>query len=178
MDERTRASRPNSRTWEITVYLPSKKMKEEWQEHAENHMMSASKFIMHAVDSYIMQITKERSGIRRHEIARMLEELNKENEELKEENHNLKLLSRGLEKELARVKMNVEPQSPIRKPDRKLIYALKKRGSLSREEILEVLGIEFVADEKMIASINSDLEALEDVGVVTFDGKRWRWNLG
>ncbi len=153
-------------------------MKEEWQEHAENHMMSASKFIIHAVDTYIMEITKETSGIRRQEMAKMLKELKTENEELKEENHRLKLLSKGLEKELTLVKMNAEPQSSIRKPDRKLMYALKNRGSLSKEEILEVLGLEFVADEEMIATINSDLEALEEVGVVQFDGKRWRWNLG
>ena len=84
-------------------------MKEEWQEHAENHMMSASKFIIHAVDTYIMEITKETSGIRRQEMAKMLKELKTENEELKEENHRLKLLSKGLEKELTLVKMNAEP---------------------------------------------------------------------
>ncbi len=162
MDQRKKGYKPKSKEWVIDVYLPSQKMKEEWGKSAKKHRMSRTKFVIYAVEEYLQRKAMEMAGIKRYELARELESLRKENEKLKEEKHILELLTQNMERELAmrRFDRTGDELMKIRKPDRSLIYSLRKKEAMSSEEILEVLGVSNISDESVVASINADLEAL------------------
>ncbi len=180
MNRRKKPSRPKSKNWVLSVYLPSEKMKREWEKEADKHGIPMTRFVINAVEFYFEKKARENTGVPRYELVSELKAARKENDELHKENHRLKLLTESLEKELAlqRFDRSREELMKVRRPDRRLIYALRNSGGMTNQEILAELGVSELAEKSIITSINTDLETLEQAGVIMFDGSKWRWNIG
>ncbi len=159
----------------VVVYVPTK-MKQRWKEFANKNTMTLSKFIRSVVNDYLFLMDKENSGIPRDKLMARIKELEEENKELENEKRLLKILSNNLDAELKMLKLRyAEGQAPT-KVERRLINLLKGHGAISMQDMLRLLDIP-AGDADAISLLNKQLEILQYHNLVTYDGRRWMWNV-
>ena len=159
----------------VVVYMPTK-MKQRWKDFANKNTMTLSKFVRSVVNDYLFLMAKENTGIPREKLMSRIKELEEENRELKNEKRLLKILSTNLDAELKMMKLrHLERQDPI-KVDKTLINLLKGHGAISMQDMLRLLDIP-VGDMDAISLLNKQLEILQYHSLVTYDGRRWMWNV-
>lgn len=159
----------------IYVYLPTKKMVNEWKELADEADMSISKFVQEHVENSLQQ-EKRKAYESRSNLIRKIKELQDENSQLREENRVLQSAYERLDEELKqyRAKPFLEEREGTRSYEKELIKTLRGRGEVTREELLDALGIER-KEMEAVKSVDKQLRNLEEYGLVepTFNG--WRW---
>jgi hypothetical protein len=158
----------------VWLYLPSQSDKTRWSELAEKAKMPLSKFIIEIVENALA----EESDLKpRGEIVKELSRLKEENKRL---NDDLKLKNIVLEKyenELKRYRSEpflIDGFQGTRKYSKELIALLKKHENIDSYRILEALGID-PRDADLVRGVSSELEALENYGMVVSTPRGWRW---
>jgi hypothetical protein len=159
----------------VYAYVPTIEHKERWKELAKKSKTSISKFIFEHVENSLHQEGEEYQP--RSEILDNLRKIMKENDDLREDMRMKKLVIEKLESELQRYRseefMN-SSYSGVRKYNTELIELLKRRGSVTSEEILSALGIS-PTDGDNVKAISTQLDNLQSYGLVAPTSRGWRW---
>jgi hypothetical protein len=159
----------------VYVYVPSLEFKEKWEKLAKKSKVSLSKFIFEHVES---SLHKEDDDFKpRGELINDLNKIMKENDDIREDVRMKKLVIDKLENELQRYRSEEfmsSSYSGITKYNTELIELLKKRGSVTNEEMLSALGIS-PKNGDIVKSISAQLDNLQSYGLVAPTPRGWRW---
>ncbi len=170
----------------LYVYLPSRKMAEEWKERASKQDQSISKFIIEHVLDSIRQVDREKSseGEERGPAAsskvELIRNLREKDEELKRVNQEAKLyrqLAEKLDSELRhyRIQPFLDPKfKGVSAYDKNLIELLKKRRQVDSDRLLDALNIDPTKTE-LVKGIRNQLDLLEAYGLVETTPRGWKW---
>ena len=161
----------------IYVYLPTKKMSDNWKSEAQKSGNSISKFVIDRVEDSLRREYGEENYLNRLELIKKLDKTEEEINKLRKENRLLKQLVDNLDNENKkyRVKPFLEQDfEGVRRFDRELIELLKKRRSLTGEEILSHLNIKS-SDVDLVKAVNKQLTILEGYGLLEYVGRGWKW---
>ncbi|VVB95439.1 Uncharacterised protein [uncultured archaeon] len=158
------------------AYVPTIEHKEKWEKLAKKSKTSLSKFIFEHVENSLHQ-EEDEDYKPRAEILDNLHMIVKENDELREDLRMKKLVIEKLESELHRYRSEEfinSSHSGVRKYNIELIELLKKRGSVTNEEILRALGIN-PTDGDNVKAISAQLDNLHSYGLVAPTSRGWSW---
>jgi hypothetical protein len=158
----------------VDVYLPSKDVKQQWEEDAEKAGIPLSKFVFEAVEAFrVSKKETPRSNFIK-ELAEAKEELQKLRSELKMKN----LLLEKLEGEVYKTRYDsfkeVKLDEGTRRHDEDLIKALKRGKPLDGYTILNELGVD-PRDTEAVKLVNNQLESLRRFGLVEETAEGWKW---
>ncbi|MDY6958976.1 MAG: hypothetical protein SVK08_07435 [Halobacteriota archaeon] len=160
----------------VYVYLPSVEQASRWKELAEKHGLSISRFVIEHVENSIQQ--EEDPEYRpRGDLVNEIRELTEEIKELSSDNRQKRVVIDKLEGELRRYRSEPfldEDFVGIRKYDSEMIDLLRKRGVVSSDDLLDLLGID-PRDGGVVRAISCQLENLESYGLVSSTSRGWRW---
>jgi hypothetical protein len=160
----------------VYSYVPTIEHKEKWEKLAKKSKTSLSKFIFEHVENSLHQ-EEDEDYQPRSELLDNLRKIMKENDELREDLRMKKLVIEKLENELQRYRSEEfinSSYSGIRKYNTELIELLKRRGSITSEELLSALGIS-PTDGDNIKAISAQLDNLQSYGLVAPTPRGWRW---
>jgi hypothetical protein len=165
---------PGLKTRYIDVYLPSEKVKLEWEEEARKGGLPLSRFVFEAVEAF--RAAKEETP--RSELARELAEAKEEAQKLRSELKMKSMLLEKLESEVYKARYasfkDVEMGEGTRRHDQELIKILKRGKTLEGYFILKELGID-PGETEAVKLVNNQLESLRRFGLVEETAGGWRW---
>ncbi len=159
----------------VYAYVPSIEFKEKWEKMAKKSKISLSKFIFEHVENSLRQEDDDFKP--RSELINELRKITKENEDIREEMRMKKLVIEKLDTELRRYRSEEfmgNGFSEIRKYNTELIDLLKRRGSVTNEELLAALGIN-PRDGEAVKAIYTQLNNLQSYGLTSETMRGWRW---
>jgi len=159
------------------IYLPSLEMFEDWKDRSQAARMSLSKFVIDRVEDSVRRDEGEEGYLGRIELLKHLKKVEDELKEFANENRMLKKLVDNQETELKRYRSRPFLESGfegIRRYDKELVELLRSGKSYSADEILARLNIER-SEVDLVKAINTQLETLEDYGLIAYSGRGWRW---
>jgi hypothetical protein len=158
----------------VDVYLPSRDVKQQWEEEAKKAGIPLSKFVYEAVEAFRANKKETPRSDFIKELAEAKEELQKLRNELKMKN----LLLEKLESEVYKARYDsfkeVQLDEGTRRHDEDLIKALKRGKPLDGYTILSELGID-PRDTEAVRLVNNQLESLRRFGLVEETAEGWRW---
>lgn len=159
----------------VDVYVDTIERKERWSRVAEEEGESLSKFVQQCVEYAI-----EKGGPDFTELA----EESKEIQELKEEVNDLKLDIEQKEIVIEKQKTELkklrsqpfleEDFEGTRKYDEDVIDELKNADRLPADELIRRLDVD-PSDAELVEGINTQLQQLEDYGLVRSSPQGWVW---
>lgn len=159
----------------VYVYVPTIEIKQRWEMLANKSKISLSKFIFEHVESSLHQVDDDFKP--RSELINDLNKIMKENDDIREDIRMKKLVIDKLENELQRYRSEEfisNSYSGITKYNTELIELLKKRESVTNEEMLSALGIS-PKNGDIVKSISAQLDNLQSYGLVAPTPRGWRW---
>ena len=162
----------------IYVYLPSIGMAQKWKEFANKSGLSISKFVVEHVENCLNQEKDKEAFGSRVDLIRQVRELTKETAQLRRRNEMLDRAMAKLEDELKRYRAQPFLQDEfygIREYEEGLIKLLKEKGSVRKDELLDLMGINPMSNGDVVKGINRQLENLERYGVIEDTGRVWQW---
>ena len=160
----------------IYVYLPSVEQKKRWDEYANKHGMSVSKFVVEQVENSLSQVedkSYKSMGALWLENKQLKDQLDKVNRD----KHVLEVALERLEAELRRYRAQPfldENFVGLRSYPKELVEILRDRKLVSSEEILRRLRIQ-PTETEAVKAISKQLANLEAYGVVKSLPKGWKW---
>ena len=171
----------------LYIYLPSMEMVEDWKQRAEAERRSVSRFVMLKVLESLGGEGKRGERVMKAEYDADIEkveqekkELLEENEKLKQENRTLKMLSDNLDNELKTLRVqpfvDAEFVEGRRKFDRALLDLLKNGKTVETDTIMARLHVN-PRDSKLVGAVRGQLDTLQALGFVEYDGRWWKWKV-
>lgn len=160
----------------IYVYLPSVEQKKRWDEYANKHGMSVSKFVVEQVENSLSQVedkSYKSMGALWLENKQLKDQLDKVNRD----KHVLEVALERLEAELRRYRAQPfldENFVGLRSYQKELVEILRDRKLVSSEEILRRLRIQ-PSETEAVKAVSKQLANLEAYGVVKSLPKGWKW---
>ena len=158
----------------IDVYLPSKKAKTEWEEHAKKLGLPLSKFVFEAVEAF--RAVKDETS--RYDMVKELAEAKEEAQKLRTELKMKTMLLEKLETDVYKARYasfhEVEMAEGTRRHDQELIKILQRGKALEGYAILKELGID-PGETEAVKLVNNQLESLQRFGLVKETAQGWRW---
>lgn len=158
----------------VWLYLPSQNDKARWSELAEKAKMPLSKFVIKIVENALVEETDLKP---RGEIVKELSRIKEENKKLSDELRLKNIVLEKYETELKRYRSEaflVNEFQGTRKYSKELIALLKQHETMDSYRILENLGID-PKEADLVKGVSSELEALENYGMVVSTPRGWRW---
>lgn len=159
----------------IYVYLPSHEMVKNWKKRADEADVSISKFVIEHVQNSINQ---EEPGFEpRTELIKKLRTTEEEAQNLRSENKMLRSAYERLDEELKHYRTQPfleENFTGLREYNKELIEALRKKGAISKDELLDTLDIN-PRDADLVKAISTQLKNLKAYGLVEETMRAWRW---
>ncbi len=158
----------------VWLYLPSQNDKGRWAELAEKAKVPLSKFIIEIVENALA----EESDLKpRGEMVKELSRIKGENKKMADDLRLKNIVLEKYENELKRYRSEaflVDEFQGTRKYSKELITLLKQNETLDSYKILEALGID-PKEADLIKGVSSELEQLENYGLVASTPRGWRW---
>ena len=158
----------------IDVYLPSKKAKTEWEEHAKKLGLPLSKFVFEAVEAF--RAVKDETS--RYDMVKELAEAKEEAQKLRTELKMKTMLLEKLETDVYKARYasfhEIEMAEGTRRYDQELINILKRGKALEGYAILKELGVD-PGETEAVKLVNNQLESLQRFGLVEETAIGWRW---
>jgi hypothetical protein len=176
MTQKKRAKTETIKERCVYIYLPSEEMVGRWKEHAEKAGVSLSKFVQEHVENSLAQELDE-TYTPRMELVKRVNALEGELSKVSEENRMLHALVDKLDEEVKgyrKAEFLEKDFEGMRRYDRRLVDLLKRRRRVESTELLGLLGID-PHDSSATRSVNKQLEALEEYGLVEAFPGGWRW---
>jgi len=175
---KTKTSRQRS----ITIYPPSQEIKDKWFKIADQEGLSVSNFVIEVVEDYIREgnVTNSKNALLKNigEIKEQNERLRHENIELQKRVEMLSTLTDRYEKQLQDYKNKTFIENgkftEVRGYQKSLIDLFKQKGTISEDELIDLLHINS-QDTKTLKAISTQIENLEDYGVIQKIRGGWRW---
>jgi hypothetical protein len=162
----------------IYVYLPSIEMVNDWKHRVQRAGTSISKFVIEHVEDSLRREDGEEGYVSRLELIKQLEQATTELKTLRRDNRLLTKLVDTQEQELKRLRAQpfLTPDfTGVRRMDQELIDLLKKGGFHTGDDILAQLNIN-PTETELIKAINTQIEVLENYGLVTYTSRGWQWS--
>ena len=159
----------------VYVYLPSHEMVGRWKGLAREGGTSVSKFVVEHVEDSLRR--GEAGFVSRVELSGRVRELEEEVSGLRREGRMLRLLSEKLDAELKHYRARPfleEGFEGVRSYWREVVEALRRRGFVATDELLDILGVE-PRDSELVKAISRQMENLEAYGLVEATPRGWRW---
>ena len=158
----------------VDVYLPSKKAKTEWEEHAKKLGPPLSKFVFEAVEAF--RAVKDETS--RYDMVKELAEAKEEAQKLRTELKMKTMLLEKLETDVYKARYasfhEVEMAEGTRRHDQELIKILQRGKALEGYAILKELGVD-PGETEAVKLVNNQLESLRRFGLVEETANGWRW---
>jgi hypothetical protein len=165
---------PKLKSRYINVYLPSEKVKQEWEEDAKNAGLTLSKFVFEAVEAF----RTAKDDVPRFELANELAETKEEVQKLRSDLKLKNLLLEKLESDFYKARYadfaKVDADEGRRRHDEDLIMILKRGKAVEGFAILTELGID-PRETEAVKLVNNQLESLRRFGLVEETAEGWRW---
>ena len=163
----------------IYVYLPTTHMIKKWKEKAEKQQTSISKFVIEHVENSLRQEEDQETYISRVELLQEIKKLKEENKEQRKRNKIMDTVVERLEQELKEYRSRTfidKDYTGIRKYEKELINLFKEKKEIRKEELLDFLNIN-TTDSTIVKSIYTQIENLENYGLIKDLGGKWRWKI-
>ena len=163
----------------IYVYLPTTHMIKKWKEKAEKQQTSISKFVIEHVENSLRQEEDEETYTSRVELLQEIKKLKEENKEQRKRNKIMDTVIERLEQELKEYRSRTfidKDYAGIRKYETELINLFKEKKEIRKEELLDFLNIN-TTDSTIVKSIYTQIENLENYGLIKDLGGKWRWKI-
>ncbi|HII07189.1 MAG TPA: hypothetical protein HA349_07740 [Methanotrichaceae archaeon] len=158
----------------INVYLPSAKIKEQWEEDAKKSGLTLSKYVFEAVEKFRTQDDQAY----RYDLVKELAEAKDKMYELSSNLAEKNLLVEKLKAEVYEYRhagfAETDPTSGTRQHDEDLIEILKRGKAVDGYSILKELGID-PRETEAVKLVNNQLESLRRFGLVEETALGWRW---
>jgi hypothetical protein len=158
----------------VWLYLPSRNDKARWSELAEKAKVPLSKYIIEIVENALA----EESDLKpREETVKELSRIKEDNKRMADELRLKNIVLDKYENELKRYRSEallLDEFQGTRKYSKELITLLKQHETLDSYRILEALGID-PKEADLVKCVSSELEALENYGLVVSTPRGWRW---
>jgi len=159
----------------VDVYLGTIERKERWTELATEEGESLSKFVQQCVEYAIERGGPDFAelGERSKEIQELTEEVN----ELRKEVEQKDIVIDKLQTDLQRHRLEPFTEDDfegVREYDRELIGILQGADRITGDELVQRLDID-PSETELMQAIDSQLQQLEDYGLIDSTAKGWRW---
>jgi len=158
----------------VWLYLPSQSDKARWSGLAERAKVPLSRFIIEIVENALA----EESDLKpRGEIVKELSKLKEETKRMADDLRIKNIVLEKYENELKRYRSEpflINEFQGTRKYSKELITLLKQHDTLDSYRILEALGIN-PEEADLVKGVSTELEALENYGLVVSTKRGWRW---
>jgi len=165
---------PKLKSRYINVYLPSEKVKLEWEEDAKKAGLTLSKFVFEAVESF----RTAKDDVPRFELVSELAETKEEIQKLRSDLKMKNLLLEKLESDVYKARYTdfaeVDVEEGSRRHDEDLIRILRRGKAIEGYAILTELGID-PRETEAVKLVNNQLESLRRFGLVEETAGGWRW---
>ncbi|MCD6447966.1 MAG: hypothetical protein J7L58_02835 [Thermoplasmata archaeon] len=161
----------------ILVYLPTKEMKERWQDLAKKSGLSISRFVIEHVENSLGQEREAEIYGTRADLIDRIKKLEEEKKELEEKYEILSRAYERLEEENKRYRTMpfLEEMMGYRDYERKLISEFKKKKKIAKGEVFEILKIDPMREADIAKGITRQIENLERYGLIEDKGRWWIW---
>lgn len=166
---------PHLRERYISVYLPSVKVKELWEEDAKKAGIPLSKFVFEAVEKF----RETDNELHRYDLVKELAEIRDEAQRLRNDIKMKNLLIEKLETEVYKARHadfgEVDPiDGGTRGHDEHLIKILKRGKPVDGYSLLKELDID-PRETEAVKLVNNQLESLRRFGLVEETALGWKW---
>jgi len=158
----------------INVYLPSAKVKEEWEEDAKKAGLTLSKYVFEAVEQFRSQDDQAYRYDFVKELADAKDKIQELSSNLMEKNLLLEKLKAEVYESRHAGFAETDPSSGIRQHDKDLIAILKRGKVVDGYLILKELGID-PRETDVVKLVNNQLESLRRFGLVEETALGWKW---
>jgi hypothetical protein len=154
----------------IYLYTSSEKQKQQYADMAKAAGVPLSKFLLSKIEESLGEKPTNRTGVReledlRGKVVKLQAEVQQKDLELQQTKA---LLER--QRNLTWLDDDVE----ILKLNVRLVEALKNQGPIHEARLLETLGVD-PADLAMTRAISTQIELLEEYGMIRKGTRGWRW---
>ena len=158
----------------INVYLPSAKLKEQWEEDAKKSGLTLSKFVFEAVEAF--RASDDQAY--RYDLVKELADAKGKIQELSSNLTEKNLLLEKLKAEVYEFRhagfADIDPTAGTRRHDEALIEILKRGRTIDGYSILKELGID-PRETEAVKLVNNQLESLRRFGLVEETALGWKW---
>lgn len=165
---------PKLKSRYINVYLPSEKVKREWEEDAKKAGLTLSKFVFEAVEAF----RAAKDDVPRFELVSELAKTKEVVQKLRSDLKLKTLLLEKLESDVYKARYadfaEVDADEGSRRHDEDLIKILSRGKAIEGYAILTELGID-PRETEAVKLVNNQLESLRRFGLVEETAGGWRW---
>lgn len=160
----------------VDVYVDSLERKERWSQIADEEGDSLSKFVQKCVEYALEQGGPDYAKL--GEESKQIQELEQEVSDLRKDRKQKEIVIEQLESELTQHRMEPfldDEYEGRRQYDQELIELLQTSDSITGKTLLRRLEID-PTDTELVKGVDSQLQQLEDYGLVKNTSSGWVWN--
>ncbi|MFB6310848.1 MAG: hypothetical protein ABEH64_06665 [Salinirussus sp.] len=160
----------------VDVYVDTIDRKERWSRIADEEDESLSQFVQQCVEYAIEKGGPDFTEL--GEESKRIQELEEEVSELRRDVKQKEMVIEKLEAELTELRTKPFTEEEFegrRKYDEEMIDELQRADRISGDELLRRLNVD-PSDTEVVKGINTQLQQLEEYGLVRSTPKGWEWD--